>query len=151
MTGASPGEPRPRAELRRVGAALGLAGGPSAAFGQGWAHTGDAGLHVWLIASLAAAVLGALTLPFFYRTREESLQLSPEGDGPGPGFGALFGLSVGIVAGCFSAFPMGAVMGGVGGLFGAAAGGLLWRKLGAPVTAIVAAAVGLIAPILWVG
>jgi hypothetical protein len=141
---------RSRRELRHVGAALGLAGGPAAAFGQAWGQTGDAGLHVWLIASLAAAALGALTLPVFFRTSDEpDAAEGPEGDGPGPGFGALFAATVGLVAGCFSAFPMGAIVGAVGGILGGAAGGLAWRRVGPGVTAVIAAAVGLIGPILW--
>lgn len=135
--------------MRSLGAALGLAGGPAAAYGHGWAGTGDARVHVWFIACAVAAVLGLLTLSMFYPPRPdgEPEPLVPEG--PGWGFGALFGFAVGLVAGCLSAFPMGAVMGGFGGAIGAAVGGLVWRRVGVLPTAIVSPAVGLMVLWLW--
>ena len=134
--------------MRWLGAALGLASGPAAGFGQAWAGTGDGRWHVWLIASAVAAALGAVTLPIFYPAHErEPLAL----DGPGPGFSALFGLAVGIVAGAFSAFPMGAVMGGFGGALGGAIAGLLWRRVGVVAAAICGPAVGLVGVWLWTG
>jgi len=137
------------ARMRWLGAALGLAGGPAAAFGHGWAGTGDARVHVWFIACAVAAVLGASSLSMFYprRTDGEPEPLVP--DGPGWGFGALFGFAVGLVAGCLSSFPMGAVMGGFGGAVGAGVGGLVWRRVGIVPTAIVSPAVGLMVIWLW--
>lgn len=142
-----------RRRMFRLGAALGLAAGPAAAFGQGWAGTGDARAHVWLIACAVAALLGAVTLGVFYPHPGETGD--GEGEplvepGPGPGFGALFGLTVGLVAGAFAAFPMGSVMGGVGGAVGAALGGLVWRRLGLVAAALAGPALGLFSVWLWV-
>lgn len=138
--------------MRGLGAVLGLASGPSAGFGQAWAQTGDGRLHVWLIASAVAAVLGAVMLPVFYPER-----VGEEGgeplviEGPGAGFSALFGLSVGLVAGAFAAFPMGAVTGGFGGALGAAISGLSWRRLGLWPAALVGPVAGLCAVWVWTG
>jgi hypothetical protein len=136
--------------MRRLGAVLGLATGPAAGFGQAWAGTGDGRLHVWVIASAVAAVLGAVTLPVFYPPAPEAKEplVLP---GPGPGFAALFGLAVGLVAGAFAAFPMGAVMGGFGGALGAAVAGLLWRRLGIVPAAVVGPVVGLVGVWVWTG
>lgn len=110
--------------VRAMGAAIGAATGPVAAFGQSWAGTGDGRAHVWILATVVGALLGALTWPLF-QTRDAATPLagSPPDDAdvrtsgrPGAGFGALFGFAVGLVAGAFAAFPMGSVLGGFGGL-----------------------------------
>lgn len=141
------------ARMRRLGAALGMACGPAAGFGQAWAGTGDGRWFVWILATVLGAVVGALTLPVFY---PDDGEVGRDGDrlgaaGPGAGFGALFALSVGLVAGAFAAFPMGAVMGGFGGALGGAVAGLSWRRLGVVAAGIVGPAVGLLGVWLWTG
>lgn len=96
-----------------MGAAIGAATGPVAAFGQSWAGTGDGRVHVWLLATAAGALLGALTWPLFAAPAEREGEASAM---PGAGFGGLFGFSVGLVAGAFAAFPMGSVLGACGGI-----------------------------------
>lgn len=139
--------------LRWVGAALGFASGPAAGFGQAWAGTGDGRWFVWVLASLIGAVLGALTLPLFYVDGDKGADGrdgAPEA-GPGAGFGAMFALSVGLVAGAFAAFPMGAVMGGFGGLLGGAVAGASWRRVGVVWAALLGAGVGFFGVWLWTG
>ncbi len=109
--------------VRAMGAAIGAATGPVAAFGQSWAGTGDGRAHVWILATVVGALLGALTWPLFQAPapRETTPDRAPDGNArtppsPGAGFGALFGFSVGLVAGAFAAFPMGSVLGAFGGI-----------------------------------
>lgn len=139
------------ARMRRLGAALGMASGPAAGFGQAWAGTGDGRWFVWVLATVLGAVVGALTLSVFYPDEGDEAQDGGGVAGPGAGFGALFALSVGLVAGAFAAFPMGAVMGGFGGLLGGAVAGFLWRRLGVTAAALVGPAVGLVGVWLWTG
>lgn len=114
-----------RAELQRVrilGCAIGAATGPVAAFGQSWAGTGDGRVHVWFVATAFGALFGALGYPVFHSDRSE-LYHAP--------FAALFGFSVGLVAGALAAFPMGAVAGAFGGLVAGAVVALSGRRLAA--------------------
>lgn len=117
--------------LRWLGAALGAAPGPVAAYAQGWAGTGDGGVHVWLLATLAGALLGALTLPVFRAPGGEVASPAAAVRRLGVGFAALFGFSVGLVAGAFAAFPMGAVMGAFGGAPAGAVVAIVARRFGA--------------------
>lgn len=135
--------------MRRLGAALGAVTGPAAGFGQAWAGTGDGRWFVWVLATLVGAALGAVTLGVFYPRDGDREPLVYEG--PGPGFGALFSLSVGLVAGSFVAFPMGAFMGSLAGLVGGALVGWSWRRIGVLPAGVVGAALGLTAVWLWVG
>lgn len=148
-TAAGPGLGHIR-RMRWLGAALGIASGPAAGFGQAWAGTGDGRWFVWVLATVLGAVVGALTLPVFYPDEREA---PVEGGmvGPGAGFGALFALSVGLVAGAFAAFPMGAVMGGFGGALGGVVAGFVWRRIGVVWAAALGAVVGLVGVWLWTG
>lgn len=147
---ASPGLGHIR-RIRWVGAALGMASGPAAGFGQAWAGTGDGRWFVWVLATVLGAVVGALTLPVFYPVEGDEAAADGRTAGPGWGFGALFALSVGLVAGAFAAFPMGSVMGGFGGALGGAVAGLLWRRIGVIAAALVGPVVGLVGVWLWTG
>ena len=133
------------ASLKHLGAALGAASGPVAAFGQGWAGTGDGRAHVWVLATLFGALLGALTFPVFWKGPAGDAPATPA-DAYGSGFGALFGFAVGLVAGALSAFPMGSVMGALGGAVAGAItaflAGLLRARRGGLVIAWVAGAGG---------
>lgn len=138
-SGAGLDEPR---VWRWLGAALGAAPGPVAAYAQGWAGTGDGGVHVCLLATLVGALLGALTLPVFRAPGAEVASPAAAVRRLGVGFAALFGFSVGLVAGAFAAFPMGAVMGAFGGaLAGAvvAAVTIVTRRFGARLAGLVLA------------
>jgi len=100
-------------EARWLGAAIGAATGPAVGFGQAWGRTGDGRAWVWVFAVLVLAFLGAVTLPVFVR---KGAGASGEDHEVGPGFGALFGFTVGLVGGAFVAFPMGSAIGALGGL-----------------------------------
>ena len=113
-----------RRRLAFIGAVLGASTGPVAGYGQLWAGIGDARAHVWILATVFGALLGAATYPLFMA----------KGDGTshdpfGAGFAALFGFAVGLVAGAFAAFPMGGVLGGFGGALAAAATAFAARRL----------------------
>lgn len=126
-----PADPiRAAVSARHLGAAIGAATGPVAAFGQGWAGTGDGRWYIWLLVTVCGALLGALSYPLFWPRALPAEERDPLHDtsavpavvtvaaGPdlfGSGFAALFGFAVGLVAGAFVAFPMGSVMGAFGG------------------------------------
>jgi len=114
---------------RALGAALGAAPGPVAAYAQGWAGTGDGGAHVWALATLAGALLGALTLPLFCAPGARWSSPAEAAKALGVGFSALFAFAVGLVAGAFAAFPMGSVMGAFGGALAGAVVALVVRAL----------------------
>lgn len=133
----------------RLGAALGCAGGPAAGFGAAWSGLGDARLHVWILATLLGALLGALAWPVFVREREAI-------ERPGVGFAALFGGCVSLLAGVLAAFPVGALVGAFSGAVGAAVAALMWRacpQLGSvqrpAAAACVGAGVGLLVAMGW--
>jgi len=113
------------ASMPHLGAALGAASGPVAAFGQGWAGTGDGRWHIWLLATVCGALLGAVSYPIFWR-EEDTFE---GGKAFGVGFAALFGFAVGLLSGAFVAFPMGSVMGAVGGALAGVVVMLLARRL----------------------
>lgn len=115
MTEAGPAIP-----ARWLGAAIGAATGPAVGFGQAWGRTGDGRAWVWVFAILVLAFLGAVTLPVFTRDGERSGEI-------GPGFGSLFGFSVGLVGGAFVAFPMGSAIGALGGVVAGASAVLAAR------------------------
>jgi glucose uptake protein GlcU len=109
---------------RRLGAALGVSVGPMAGWGQLSSGTGDGHAAVWLLGAAVGAFVGALALPLFF---EDDAALER---GMTPVFGGLFLFSVGLLAGSFVAFPMGAVAASVVGAGAGALGTLLFRRLG---------------------
>lgn len=137
--------------MRRLGAALGAASGPVAAFAQGWAGTGDGHWYIWLLATVCGALLGALSYPIFWED-EDTFE---GGRAFGVGFAALFGFAVGLVSGAFVAFPMGSVMGAAGGALAGAVVMVLARRLhawrfGLALASLVGAGVALLAVWAWV-
>jgi hypothetical protein len=109
---------------RRLGAALGALGGPAAGYGASWAGLGDTRAHVWALAILLGALLGAMSWRVFVADRAEVPRLAPRF---GIGFAALFAAVVGMLAGAFAAFPIGGLFGFVGGAAGAVPAVLAWR------------------------
>jgi hypothetical protein len=97
-------EAGPAIPARWLGAAIGAATGPAVGFGQAWGRTGDGRAWVWV----------------FTRDGERSGEI-------GPGFGSLFGFSVGLVGGAFVAFPMGSAIGALGGVVAGASAVLAAR------------------------
>ena len=93
------------------GAVLGSCGGLSAGYGASWSGLGDSGLHVWLIAIIVGALLGAFAW----------VPLQNPGDTTKPHwvFACLFGGAAGLIAGAFAAYPFGALFGAPGGAVGA--------------------------------
>jgi hypothetical protein len=108
---------------RRLGAALGVSVGPMAGWGQLSSGTGDGHAGVWVLGAAVGALVGALALPLFFAD-DEALER-----GMSPAFGALFLFSVGLLAGAFVAFPMGAVAASVVGAGAGAVGTVLFRRL----------------------
>jgi|GEM_PF-1264228 len=133
-----PADPWPVAP-RLLGAAIGAATGPVAAFGQGWAGTGDGRWHIWLLATACGALLGAVSYPLFWvrasaRMAEPGLRIEDGASAAPPdifgvGFAALFAFAVGLVAGAFVAFPMGSLMGALGGALAGAVVAFAARRL----------------------
>jgi hypothetical protein len=109
-----------RTRQRRLGAAIGCAGGPAAGYGAAWSQIGDGRVHVWLIATLLCALLGALCWRLFVPDPADL-------ERPGAGFAALFGACVGLVGGAIAAFPVGAVVATPEGAVGGAAAVAAWR------------------------
>ena len=138
---ADPSEAANASGLRRLGAAIGAASGPAAAYAQGWAGTGDGRWHVWVLGTLVGALLGAVTYPLFF---------TPEHDDKRHGvpFAALFGFAVGLVAGAFVAFPMGSVMGACAGVIAGPVVVLIARRAPQPWGLPVASAVGAMAALV---
>jgi hypothetical protein len=145
------GAPR-EVSLRHLGAALGAAPGPVAAFGQSWSGIGDGRAHVWILTTLVGALLGAVVFPIFWPRGEAGRGEPRPYDA---GFAALFGFSVGLLAGAFVAFPMGAAMGALGGALAGGVTAFLARRLaflfgGLVLAAIGGAGVALIGAWVWV-
>jgi len=140
---------------RHLGAAIGAATGPVAAFGQGWAGTGDGRWYVWVLATLCGALLGALSYPLFWVRDVAADDARPAApDLFGVGFAALFGFAVGLVAGAFVAFPMGSVMGAFGGALAGALVAFLARHLhtlrgGLVLSSLGGAGVALLVRLAW--
>ena len=109
---------------RRIGAALGATTGPLAGFGQAVTGAGDGSWYVWLLATVVGALIGAFGLPVILTTETEREA------GLTPWFGAAFTFAVGLLGGAFVAFPMGAVVGSIGGLVAGALAVFWWRILG---------------------
>ncbi len=128
-----------RGDARRLGAALGVASAPAAAFGAWWGGIGES--HPLIVAGVAVCaggILGALCWLVFHDDEVVATH-------PGPGFSALFAGCVGLIAGTFAGFPMGGIFGAVGGAGGGLATALAWRRgagLGGSARATVAALVG---------
>lgn len=109
-----------RARQRRLGAAIGCVAGPAAGYGAAWSQVGDGRVHVWLLATLVCALLGALSWRLFV---PDPAAL----ERPGVGFAALLGACVGLVGGALVAFPVGAVVATPAGAAGGAAVAVVWR------------------------
>jgi uncharacterized protein YqgC (DUF456 family) len=132
--------------LRRLGAAIGAASGPAAAYAQGWAGTGDGRWHVWVLGIAVGALLGAVTYPLFFTPEHVHKRF-------GASFAALFGFAVGLVAGAFVAFPMGSVMGACAGAIAGPVVVSIARRTesawGLPVASTIGAAVALVVTWAW--
>jgi hypothetical protein len=110
--------------MRRIGAALGATTGPLAGWGQAVTGAGDGHWYVWVLATVVGACLGAFGLPVFL------VGSDTRDDGLTPWFGAAFTFAVGLLGGALVAFPMGAVVGSVGGVIAGGVGVFCWRLLG---------------------
>ncbi len=104
---------------RLFGATLGASGACAASYGAFWAgHIPDLGLTA-VVALCSGAGLGALTWGLF---RDDP-------KAPSWWFVLLFGGVVGMLAGAFAAFPLGAIFGAGGGALGGVAAAGVWRLL----------------------
>ena len=128
---------------RTFGAVLGSCGGLSAGYGSVWSGLGDAGVHVWVIAIVVSTLLGAFSWG--------PLQNPDDTKSPHWFYAALFGGTVGLIAGAFASYPFGALFGAPGGAVGAAVSCVILNRLpeafvkkGVPVAAVVGSTVGLL-------
>jgi hypothetical protein len=130
---------------RATGAVFGSCAGLSAGYGASWSGLGDTGVHIWILAVLVSAIMGAFSWP--------PLQNPGDRGTPHIVFAGLFGGTAGLLAGAFVAYPFGALFGGAGGFVGAAVACFLLRferldRHG--VTAALVASVGSVAGLLFV-
>ena len=144
MSASAPDVTAHRVAFRRLGAALGGAAGPAAAFASDWSHLGARGWHIWVLTTLVGMLLGAMTYGVFVTPHERI-------ERPSLGFAGIFSASTGMLAGAFAAFPIGAVVGAPAGLVAGTLGAWVWRHtnhLGEwtrpAVVFLVAASVGLL-------
>ena len=105
---------------RRFGALLGGSAGPSIGYAGSWSQLGASGWHIWLLATLIGALLGAITYGAFMND-DAAIER------PGIGFAAAFGGTVGLLSGAFTAFPIGSVLGSLAGGVAGASAALVWR------------------------
>mgnify|MGYP007078961299 CR=1 FL=1 len=111
-----PGGPR---AARFLGAAIGGSGACAASYGAFWAGHSQSLVLSASVALVAGAGLGALTWGLF---RDDS-------ESPAWWFVTLYGGVLGMLAGAFAAFPLGAVFGAGGGALGGLASSWVWRLL----------------------
>ena len=104
-----------------LGATLGSCGGLSAGYGASWSGLGDSGVHVWLLAIVVGALLGAFAWA--------PLQNPGDTSKPHWFYAALFGGAAGLIAGAFASYPFGSLFGAPGGAVGAAASCLAWNRI----------------------
>ncbi|MCC6623402.1 MAG: hypothetical protein IT385_19235 [Deltaproteobacteria bacterium] len=144
-------------DARWLGLAIGVSVGPAGGFVQAWSGIADGRWHVWLLMTALGALVGAASLPLFMPARGGAAADHPAPREPfGRLFLTLFGFSVGVVAGTFAAFPVGASMGAVGGAAGGLAAALVWRsarlegtRARVPLTTLVATVVALLVVFVW--
>jgi hypothetical protein len=108
---------------RILGAALGASIGPAVAVGVHWSQLGPNVWTSWLLATGVGALLGVLTYGVFV-SDEAAFEK------PGVGFAALFTSTLGLLAGAFAGFPVGAIWGALTGLVAGAIGAVAWRRFG---------------------
>lgn len=104
-----------------LGAILGAVGGPAAGWGSAWAGAGLSGLWVGLAAAGIGGVVGCLAWPWLTNANPAPTRR------PSVGFAALFAGCAGLLSGTAAAFPIGAIVGSLGGAFGGAAAAGTWR------------------------
>ena len=137
-----PVDPGQQRANRALGGALGVAGACAAGYGAVWSGHAQSMTLVTVAALVMGGGLGALTWGLF-----EHGAARPVG-----WFSALFAGVIGMLAGAFAGFPLGAVFGAGGG----GAGGLVaiatWRLAApprtgwdAPLRGVVAGALGMVA------
>lgn len=108
---------------RRFGGAIGAAAAPGAVYAVWWSGVGPADWYVWVLVAGVGAILGALTWPIFVVTDAQRAR-------PSVTFAAVFGGTLGMLAGTLVAFPIAGVFGLPAGALGGAACALMWRVSG---------------------
>lgn len=147
MPATDPGRARAN---RALGAAIGASGACSAGYGATWSGHAQSLMLVTAIALVVGASLGALTWGLF--EAPESAEHKPAGGASSSAwwFSALFGGAIGMLAGGFAGFPLGAVFGAGGGVVGGTAADAAWRLSAPPRTGLDVAARGSLAALAGV-
>ncbi len=111
---------------RALGAAIGATGALAAGYGAVWSGHSQSLVVISVVAALMGSGLGGLTWGLF----------GEDAAAPTWWFTALFGGVVGMLAGGFAGFPLGAVFGAGGGFIGGPIAVGAWRLSAAPHTGL---------------